>query len=251
MEKLNFTSEELERYTRHLALPDWGEAGQVKLRNAAVLVVGVGGLGSAITLNLAGAGVGRIGLVEDDHVSLSNLQRQVLYKTDDVGQPKIDFAVKQLRERNPHVELEAYPLRLTEDNAVEIIQAYDLVLDGTDNFTTRLVINKICVSLDKPYVFGAVNCFDGQMSMFHTSRGPCLSCLFPNPFLLDKDLPVEKLAILNSVPAVVGSLQANEAYKHILNFGESLAGKLLLFNALQPSIKIIPIQKRAGCQVCS
>lgn len=247
----NLSPDELERYTRHLSLPGWGEAGQLKIKAASVLVVGVGGLGSAITLQLAGAGVGKIGLVDDDHVSLSNLQRQVLYETTEMDQPKVEVARTRLTGRNPSIEVETYPLRLTIDHADEIFKPYDLVLDGTDNFAARLVINQACVTLDKPYVFAAANRFDGQLSVFHASRGPCLSCLFPDPYLPDEEPSAEQLAILNSVPAVIGALQAVEAYKLILGMGESLVGRLLLFNALEPSMQIVPVQKRPGCQVCS
>ncbi len=240
----------LERYSRHLTLPSWGKKGQKKIKAASILLVGVGGLGSPISLYLAGAGVGRLGLMDDDHVSVSNLPRQVLYSTDEVGQSKVGIAQKRLTRLNPDVEVLAFSERLTDENAPEIIKDFDLVLDGTDNMVTRRIINQTCVRLDKPYIFGAVNRFDGQVSVFHASRGPCLECLFPDLPEEEREKTEEELAILNTVPAIVGALQVTEALKLILGMADLLVGRLLLFNALEPSIQCIQFQKKDDCKVC-
>lgn len=250
MENMGLDPTELERYARHLALPDWGVAGQKKIKNAAVLIVGLGGLGSIASLYLAAAGVGRMGLVDEDWVSLSNLQRQILYTTQDIDLPKAALAEKRLREFNPKIQVQAYPLRLTKENAVELIEGYDVVIDGTDNFATRLILNEICCKLDKPYIFGAVNGFDGQVSVFHASRGPCLGCLFPKLDELGCETVGEHLAVLNTVPAIIGVLQATQALKLILGMGEGLIGHLLIFNALELSFNTFEIPKRTQCKIC-
>jgi len=250
MENIELDATELKRYARHLALPEWGVAGQKKIEKAAVLIVGLGGLGSVASLYLAAAGVGRIGLVDEDLVSLSNLQRQILYATKDIDLPKTALAENRLQELNPNIQLQAYPSRLTKENAVKIIESYDMVIDGTDNFPARLIINETCSCLDKPYIFGAVNSFDGQLSVFHSSRGPCLSCLFPKPPGSNRQPIGEHFAVLNTVPAIIGALQATQAIKLILDMGEPLLGRLLIFNALELSFDIIEIPKRSQCQTC-
>ena len=250
MDNLEFDPLELTRYARHLALPGWGESGQQKIKRASVLVVGLGGLGSIASRYLAMAGVGRIGLMDQDLVSLSNLQRQSLYTMEDIDRPKAVIAKRRLGEINPTTQYEAYHTRLTSENAVELIKGVDVVIDGSDNFPTRVIINDICCELDKPYVYGAVSGFDGQMSVFQASQGPCLRCLFPTPVEHRTTTSKEHLAVLNTVPAMIGSLQATQALKLILGIGESLIGRLILFNALDLSWQTVEIPKRTHCQVC-
>ena len=241
---------EVERYARHLSLPGWGDAGQEKVKKASVLVVGLGGLGCVASTYLAMAGVGRIGLVDADKVSLSNLQRQTLYRTKDIGFPKAVLAEKRLRQINPTVDFKAHQQRLTSENAVGLIKNHDLVLDGTDNLSTRLIINQVCCQLDKPYVFGAVSGFDGQASVFQASQGPCLRCLFPNPPGLGIEPTEEQRAVFNTMPSIIGAVQATQAIKLILGRGDRLWGRLLLINVLDLSFQMVEIPKRKHCQVC-
>jgi len=250
MHTQNLEPLELERYSRHLALPRFGEQGQLRLKQASVLIVGLGGLGSVSSLYLGAAGVGKIGLIEDDHVSLSNLQRQILYTTDEVGQSKLALAAQNLKAHNPAVAIKTYPHRLTKDNANGIVEAYDLVVDGTDNLVTRRVINQACVALDRPYIYGAVNLFDGQVSVFHAAQGPCWACIFPDNLQEPPAKRPEQLAVLNTVPAVIGALQATEAIKWIVGMGQTLIGRLLIYNALQVSFDRIDIEKNHRCPVC-
>lgn len=240
----------LDRYARHIALPHVGGAGQLKLKAASALVVGLGGLGSVSALYLTLAGLGKMGLVEDDQVDLSNLQRQILYTSEDIGQSKIDLAVQRLKDHNPEVEIMPFPQRLTPDNAPSIIQDFDLVVDGTDNLTTRHVINQVCVAQDKPYVYGAVNLFDGQVSVFHASKGPCLACLYPQIRQAERDKREDQLAVLNALPAVVGALQAAETLKVIIGMGKPLIGQLLIYNALAVAFEQVIVEKNPNCPVC-
>lgn len=233
-----------------MSLPGWGAAGQKKIKKASVLIVGLGGLGSVASLYLAMAGVGRIGMVDEDQVSLSNLQRQILYSTKELGHSKAAVAEKQLRDNNPTIQLQAHSLRLTSENATELIKEYDMVVDGTDNFATRMILNEVCCNLDKPFLYGAVSGFDGQVSVFHASKGPCLNCLFPRPENPPDKSDQKYLAILNTVPAIVGALQATQALKLILGKGELLLGRLLIFNALELSVNTVEIPKMPGCEVC-
>jgi len=250
MGKSELESSELKQYARHLSLPGWGKAGQKKLKNTAVLIVGVGGLGTIASLYLVAAGVGRIGLVDEDLVSLSNLQRQILFTINDIGQSKIPLAEKRLMEHNPHIHLQSYPRLLTKENAASLIEEYDIVIDGTDNFTARSIINECCVKFDKPYIHGAVNGFDGQLSVFHATRGPCFRCLFPEPSSSKSEPICEHFSVLNTVPAIIGTLQATQALKLILGVGEPLVGQLLIFNALDLSFNFYEIPKKEQCQTC-
>lgn len=213
------------RYDRQILLPEIGEEGQSKLRQSKVLIVGVGGLGSPIALYLAGAGVGTIGLADDDVVSMTNLQRQVLYSESELGKPKAECAQRRLSDLNGEIEIHAHPTRLTDENAEELISPYDLIVDGCDNFRTRYLINDVCRKLGKVYVFGAINGFEGQVSVFLPQNKADYRTLYPN----EKELltmPAPSKGVVGVTPAIVGSVEANEVIKIICGFGDSLAGKL-------------------------
>lgn len=250
LKNYRFDTSTADRYARHLCLPGWGTAGQNKLQNASVLVIGLGGLGSVASIYLAMAGVGRIGLLDDDSVSLSNLQRQILYSVKNIHHPKAVVAGRRLGEINPNIHLDTYQTRLTRENALDLSQDYDLVLDGVDNYSTRSILNQVCVNVDKPYIYGAVSGFDGHVSVFWASQGPCLRCLFPNPNEIDLEPQKEHHAVLNTVPSIIGALQATEALKLILGIGELLIGQLLLYNALESSFQIVGVPKKQVCPVC-
>jgi len=243
------SSAELLRYARHLALPGVGEAGQQRLKHARVLLVGVGGLGSPAALYLAAAGVGTIGLLDDDRVDVSNLQRQVLYGTAAVGTPKVDAAVARLRDLNPETTLERYPVRLTSENALDLLRSYDVIIDGSDNFPTRYLVNDACVLLGKPDVYGAILRFEGQVSVFGR-EGPCYRCLYrepPPPHLVPS---CEEAGVLGVLPGIIGSIQALEAMKLILGVGEPLAGRLLLFDGLTLVTRELRLTRDPECPVC-
>jgi molybdopterin/thiamine biosynthesis adenylyltransferase/rhodanese-related sulfurtransferase len=239
------------RYGRHLVLPEVGLEGQLRLRAASVLIVGAGGLGSPLALYLAAAGVGRIGLVDFDRVDLSNLQRQILYGTSDVGQTKLTAASKRLEEINPHVHLQCHELRLSAANAAEILAAYDVIVDGTDNFPTRYLVNDACVLSGKPNVYGSIFRFEGQVSVFSADRGPCYRCLFPEPPPPGLVPSCAEGGVLGVLPGTIGTLQATEALKLILGIGETLNGRLLLFNALDMSFDFVNLRKNPNCKICS
>ena len=215
----------MERYNRQLILPEIGEEGQARLKQARVLIVGVGGLGSPIALYLTGAGVGNIGLVDDDVVSETNLQRQVIYREDEVGLSKALQAQKHLQALNSEVNIEAYPVRLTYENAESIIAQYDIVVDGCDNFATRYLINDTCVRLNKVYVYGAIRAFDGQVSVFNYQGGPDYRRLFPDEEEMYR-MPHPPKGVLGVTPGLIGCAEANEALKIIVGYGEVLSGKL-------------------------
>ncbi len=241
---------ELARYSRHLALPEVGLEGQRRLKAGRVLVVGAGGLGSPVGLYLAAAGVGTIGLVDFDAVDVSNLQRQVLYGEKDVGARKTDAAARRLADLNPHVRLVRHDLHLTRENALEVIRDYDVVVDGTDNFPTRYLVNDACVMLRKPYVYGSILRFEGQVSVFDGAHGPCYRCLFrepPPPGLVPS---CAEGGVLGVLPGIVGSLQALEAIKLLLGEGETLLGRLLLFDALALRFRELRLRKNPECPVC-
>jgi molybdopterin/thiamine biosynthesis adenylyltransferase len=250
MDKKELTDSELERYTRHVSLPHMGSEGQQRLKDASVLVVGLGGLGCVSALYLTLAGVGRVGLIEDDRVSLHNLHRQILYTNDDLGKGKLFLAAHKLEQHNPQVEFKTYPQRLTQDNALDIIRDFDLVIDGTDNLETRHVINRTCAFLGNVFIYGAVNLFDGQVSVFQASQGPCLACVFPQIPQSGQEKSPEHLAVLSTVPAVIGALQAAEAFKIITGLGTPLIGKLLIYNAFNSTFEKVDINKNPACQVC-
>ncbi|MEM1264343.1 MAG: molybdopterin-synthase adenylyltransferase MoeB [Pseudomonadota bacterium] len=242
--------EELLRYSRHLVMPEVGIAGQEKLKAAKVLCIGAGGLGSPISLYLAAAGVGRLGLVDYDTVDLSNIQRQVLYTSADVGKPKLDVAAARLRALNPNVDVVLHPLRLSRDNVLDVIADYDIVVDGTDNFPTRYLSNDACVIAGKPIVYGSIFRFEGQISVFDASRGPCYRCLFPEPPPAGMVPSCAEGGVLGVLPGIVGTLQALEVIKLILGEGEPLVGRLVLFDALRFSIDTVTIKKSPDCPVC-
>lgn len=249
--ELTLSALELERYKRHLDLPKMGIEGQKELKSASVLVVGLGGLGSISSLYLTLAGIGTVGLVEDDQVALSNLHRQILYTTDEIDQPKLDIASEKLKQHNPDVTLNTFPLKLNQENSIEIIKDYDLVVDGTDNVKSRQVINQTCVTLQKPYVFGAVNLYDGQVSVFHSTHGPCMECVFPINGQEEREKNSEQLAVLSTLPATIAAMQATEVIKLIAGLGNPLIGELLIFNILNSNIERVALQKNPNCPICS
>lgn len=247
---MNFTPDELLRYSRHLTLPEVGMVGQERLRNARVLLIGAGGLGSPAAMYLAAAGIGTLGLVEFDRVDLSNLQRQILHGTSRVGSPKVDSAKSRLADLNPHVDLVSYPVQLSSVNALEIVRQWDLVLDGSDNFPTRYLVNDACVLLRKPYVYGSIFRFDGQVSVFGAPGGPCYRCLFAEPPPPDLVPNCAEAGVLGVLPGIVGSLQALEAIKLVLGIGSALVGRLVLFDALALKFRELAVHRDPACTVC-
>ena len=242
--------EELRRYARHLSLPHIGLEGQRRLKAGRVLVVGVGGLGSPAALYLASAGVGTLGLVDADVVELSNLQRQVLHGTSSVGRPKLASAAARLRDANPEVALVLHETRLTSANALDIVSAYDVVVDGSDNFPTRYLTNDACALLGKPNVYGAIHRFEGQAGVFWAERGPCYRCLYrepPPPGLVPS---CEENGVLGVLPGIVGTIQACEAIKLLLGIGDPLIGRLLLFDALRMRFRELALEKDPDCPLC-
>ena len=244
------TPEETLRYSRHLLLPEVGVEGQRRLRQARVLLVGAGGLGSPVSLYLAAAGVGTIGLVDFDRVDATNLQRQILHGTSDVGRPKLDSARERLGEINPHVRVEGIAERLTSDNAMEIVAEYDLVVDGTDNFPTRYLVNDACVLLGRPNVYGSIFRFEGQASVFWAEQGPCYRCLFAEPPPPGMVPSCAEGGVLGVLPGIIGTIQATEALKLLLGVGETLVGRLLMLDALRMRFREIRLKKDPACPVC-
>lgn len=245
-----WSREELDRYARHMILPEVGPEGQARLKESAVLVVGAGGLGSPLLMYLAAAGVGRIGIVEYDTVDLSNLQRQVLYTTFDVGQPKAEVAASHLSALNPHVQVEAHPVRLTSQNALDLFARYDLIVDASDNFPTRYLVNDAAVLVDKPLVYGAIHRFDGQVSVFHYQGGPCYRCLFPKPPKPGSVPSCAQAGVFGVLPGVVGSLMAAEVLKLLLGIGRPLSGRLLLYDGLEAEFREVKVERDPNCPVC-
>ncbi len=242
--------DELYRYARHLALPEVGPDGQRRLKAARVVCVGAGGLGSPLALYLAAAGVGTIGLVDFDVVDATNLQRQILHGTKDVGRSKLDSAADRLHDVNPHVEVVRHGARIDSTNALDILRDYDIVVDGTDNFPTRYLVNDACVLLGKPNVYGSVFRWEGQVSVFGTEGGPCYRCLFrepPPPGLVPN---CAEGGVLGVLPGIIGSLQAMETIKWIVGAGDTLAGRLLLFDALEMSWREVRVSRNPDCPVC-
>jgi sulfur-carrier protein adenylyltransferase/sulfurtransferase len=242
--------EELTRYARHIALPDVGLEGQQLLKRARVAIVGAGGLGSPVGLYLAAAGVGTLGIIDFDIVDTSNLQRQVLYGSGDVGRAKVEAAAARLRDVNPHVTVIEHAGRLTSDNALDVLASYDIVIDGTDNFPTRYLVNDACVLLGRPYVYGSILRFEGQVSVFDARHGPCYRCLFrepPPPGLVPS---CAEGGVLGVLPGIIGSLQALEAIKLIIGAGDSLIGRLVLFDALSFHWRELKLRRNDDCAVC-
>jgi adenylyltransferase/sulfurtransferase len=241
---------ELLRYSRHLVLPDVGVEGQEKLKAARVLLIGAGGLGSPAALYLAAAGVGNLGLVDFDNVDVTNLQRQILHGTKDVGRPKLVSARERIADVNPHVHLETYETALTSQNALQIVRDYDIVVDGTDNFATRYLVNDACVLLGKPNVYGSIFRFEGQASVFALPDGPCYRCLFPEPPPPGLVPSCAEGGVLGVLPGLIGTIQATEAIKLILGAGESLAGRLLLVDTLKMQFRTVRIRRDPVCPAC-
>jgi sulfur-carrier protein adenylyltransferase/sulfurtransferase len=245
------TREELARYSRHLILPEVNVDGQRRIKAARVLCIGAGGLGSPAALYLAAAGIGTLGLVDADRVDASNLQRQILYGTTDVGKPKLEQARSRLRELNPGVEIVRHDARLTSANAIEMVAPYDLVIDGSDNFPTRYLSNDVCVLARKPNIYGSVFRFEGQASVFAPHLGgPCYRCLFPEPPPPGAAPSCAEAGVLGVLPGIIGLIQATEALKLILGVGETLAGRLLHFDALKMRFREFNLRRDPACPVC-
>jgi adenylyltransferase/sulfurtransferase len=244
------SKEEITRYSRHLIMPEVGMDGQLKLKQAKVLCIGTGGLGAPLGLYLAAAGVGRIGLVDFDKVDLSNLQRQILFDTNDIGRPKIEAATNRLRNLNPDIQIDNFETRLTSENALDILKDYDIVVDGTDNFPTRYLVNDACVILGKPNVYGSIFRFEGQITIFGYPGGPCYRCLYPEPPPPGLVPSCAEGGVLGVLPGIVGAIQAAETLKLIIGKGEPLVGRLLLFDALAMRFRELKLRKNPECPVC-
>ena len=244
------TKEEIRRYSRHLIMPEVGVEGQRRLKAARVLCVGAGGLGSPAALYLAAAGVGTLGLVDYDVVDASNLQRQILFSTSDVGRPKVEAARDRLRGLNPDTNVVAHEMPLKSSNALQILRDYDVVVDGADNFPTRYLVNDACVLLGKPNAYGSIFRFDGQASVFATKGGPCYRCLYPEPPPPGLVPSCAEGGVLGVLPGIIGIIQATETIKLILGAGETLIGRLLLFDALKMSFRTLKLQRDPACPVC-
>ncbi|MGI9044819.1 MAG: molybdopterin-synthase adenylyltransferase MoeB [Gemmatimonadaceae bacterium] len=244
------TGDELRRYGRHLVLPQVGTDGQRRLKQSRVLLVGAGGLGSPAALYLAAAGVGTIGLVDFDVVDITNLQRQVIHGTRDVGRPKLDSASDRIRDVNPHVHVEQFDTALTSANALGIAEGFDVIVDGTDNFPTRYLVNDTCVLLGKPNAFGSVLRFEGQASVFATDDGPCYRCLFREPPPPGLVPTCAEGGVLGVLPGIIGSIQATETIKLLIGAGDSLAGRLLLVDALTMEFRTIKLRRDPECPAC-
>jgi molybdopterin/thiamine biosynthesis adenylyltransferase/rhodanese-related sulfurtransferase len=244
------TVDEVRRYSRHLIIPDVGMTGQKRLKNAKVLVVGAGGLGSPALLYLAAAGVGTLGIIDFDVVDESNLQRQIIHGQSDVGRPKAQSARDSITEINPHVTVVLHEEPLTSDNALEIFGPYDLIVDGTDNFATRYLVNDAAVLLGKPYVWGSIFRFDGQASVFWAEHGPCYRCLYPEPPPPGMVPSCAEGGVLGVLCASIGSIQVNEAIKLITGIGEPIAGRLMIYDALEMSYRTVRVRKDPECAIC-
>ena len=244
------SNEEILRYSRHLILPEVGMEGQRKLKGARVAMIGTGGLGAPLGLYLAAAGIGKIGIVDFDVVDVTNLQRQVIHGTADVGRPKIDSAADRMKDINPYLEIEKYETALSSENALEILKDYDVVVDGTDNFPTRYLVNDACVLLGKPNAYGSIFRFEGQATVFHHDGGPCYRCLYPEPPPPGLVPSCAEGGVLGILPAVVGSIQATETVKLILGKGETLSGRLMLYDALNMKFRELKLRRNPECPVC-
>ncbi|MBI1351184.1 MAG: adenylyltransferase/sulfurtransferase MoeZ [Actinomycetales bacterium] len=244
------TLDEVRRYSRHLIIPDVGMAGQKRLKNARVLCVGAGGLGSPALMYLAAAGVGTLGIVEFDVVDESNLQRQIIHGQSDVGRPKAESARDAVLEINPHVQVNLHDERLDSSNVMDLFRQYDLIVDGTDNFATRYLVNDACVLLGKPYVWGSIYRFDGQASVFWAEHGPCYRCLYPEPPPPGMVPSCAEGGVLGVLCASIGSIQVTEAIKLLTGIGESLLGRLMIYDALEMSYRQVRIRKDPNCAVC-
>ena len=249
-QEVKLSKEEVQRYSRHLIMPEVGMEGQLKLKRARVLTIGTGGLGAPLGLYLAAAGVGHLGLVDFDVVDSSNLQRQVTFTTADVGKPKSEAAKARLSALNPAIEIVSYETRLTSDDALELFRDYDIIVDGTDNFPTRFLVNDACVLLGKPNVYGSIFRFEGQATVFGYPDGPCYRCLYPEPPPPGLVPSCAEGGVLGVLPGIVGSIQAMETIKLILGTGEPLVGRLLLFDALAMRFRELKLKKNPDCAIC-
>ncbi len=245
------TAEEYRRYNRHLILPELGVQGQRRLKEASVLLVGAGGLGSPLAMYLAAAGIGRLGIVDFDVVDESNLQRQLLHGTRDVGRPKLESARDRIRDINPNVQVDLHPVRLSSENALDLFRPYDVVADGTDNFPTRYLVNDACVLLGKPNVYASIFRFDGQASVFGAPDGPCYRCVYEEPPPPGLVPSCAEGGVLGVLPGLVGTIQATEVIKLVAGIGEPLIGRLLLIDALSMSFRTLKLRKNPTCPVCS
>jgi len=241
---------EIKRYSRHLILPEVGMAGQLKLKQSSALIIGAGGLGVPLTQYLSAAGVGRLGIVDFDVIDETNLQRQVLYGTKDVGRKKIEVAKERVAQINPNVDVQTHETRLTSDNALDILRDYDVVIDGTDNFPTRYLVNDATVLLNKPNVYGSIFRFEGQASVFFAAKGPCYRCLYAEPPPPGLVPSCAEGGVLGVLPGIVGSIQASEAIKILLGKGDTLIGRLLVFDALRMTFRELKLRKNPECPIC-
>lgn len=247
---MTLTHEEILRYSRHLLIPEIGLDGQRKLKASSALIVGTGGLGSPVALYLAAAGVGRIGIVDHDVVDATNLQRQVIHGSGMLGRSKVESARARMLDLNPSIQVDAWDKPFTSANAMQIAGEYDVLIDCSDNFPTRYLVNDVCVFLDKPNVYGSIYRFDGQASVFFARQGPCYRCLFPEPPPPGLVPTCAEGGVLGVLPAVIGSLQATDALKLLLGIGDTLVGRLLLYNALDLSFEFVRLKKNPKCRVC-
>jgi molybdopterin/thiamine biosynthesis adenylyltransferase/rhodanese-related sulfurtransferase len=250
LEPVTLSKEEILRYSRHLIMPEVGMDGQTKLKAAKVLCIGAGGLGSPLALYLAAAGVGTLGIVDFDVVDFTNLQRQIIHTTADVGRPKLDSAGEKIKAINPYVEVRPFETRLSSANALDLFRQFDIVVDGTDNFPTRYLVNDACVLTGKPNVYGSIFRFEGQVSVFATEQGPCYRCLYPEPPPPGLVPSCAEGGVLGILPGLVGVMQATEAIKLILGVGEPLIGRLLLVDALGMKFRELKLRKNPDCPAC-
>jgi len=250
VQDFQYTPEQLIRYSRHFLLPEVGEDGQAKLLQAKVLMVGAGGLGSPSAYYLAAAGVGTLGIIDNDVVDISNLQRQILHANDRVGMPKVESAKKTLEGLNPDVKVIPYQAKLTSENIMDIIKDYDLVVDGCDNFPTRYLVNDACVLTGKPNVHGSIFQFEGQATVFYPGKGPCYRCLYPEPPPAEMAPSCAEAGVLGVLPGLIGVIEALEAVKLILGKGDSLVGRLLHFNTLTMEINMLKLRRDPSCPMC-
>ncbi|GAB4529763.1 MAG: molybdopterin-synthase adenylyltransferase MoeB [Anaerolineae bacterium] len=248
--EVDLSNDEIKRYSRHLIMPEIGIEGQRKLKAASVLLIGTGGLGSPTALYLAAAGIGRMGLVDYDIVDSTNLQRQIIHGESTVGISKLDSAEKRIRDLNPFIQIDKYNVPLTSDNALELFAPYDVIIDGTDNFPTRYLVNDACVKLGKPNVYGSIFRFEGQLSVFYAQEGPCYRCMFPEPPPPGLVPSCAEGGVLGILPGTIGTMQATEAIKLILGIGQPMIGRMLLYDALEMSFHTIKVRKNPDCPVC-
>ncbi len=247
---VTLSHDEIMRYSRHLIMPEVGIQGQRKLKAASVLLIGTGGLGSPLALYLSAAGIGRIGLVDYDVVDETNLQRQVIHFSSDVGKTKLDSAAAKMSDINPYLVIEKHNTPLTSENALDILKDYDVIIDGTDNFPTRYLVNDACVILGKPNVYGSIFRFEGQLTVFDATRGPCYRCLFPEPPPPGLVPSCAEGGVLGILPGTIGTLQATEAIKLILGIGKPMIGRMMLYDALDMTFDMIKLRKNPACPVC-